>query len=116
MATKDAGIKPNRILASVGFFHQTLQKIGRSLPIPSPTYFRIWKTPLIADCFVGHEPTHRLFRSKTAVRSSPPPSSLLHNQLLPPGNSKNSPSGCRLGSRPPSPASRWRNSSPSPPC
>src|ERR1017187_729963 len=56
MATKDAGIKPNRILASVGFFHQTLQKIGRSLPIPSPTYFRIWKTPLIADRFVGHDP------------------------------------------------------------
>src|ERR1017187_6722374 len=112
MATKDAGIKPNRMLASVGFFHQTLQKIGRSLQIPSPTYFRIWKTPLFADRFVGHEPTHRLFRKTPPSGSSPPPSSLLHNQDLPPGSSENSPSTCRLGNPPYSPASRCRNSSP----
>src|ERR1017187_1070579 len=59
--------------------------------------------------------THRSFRRKTAVRSSPPPSSQVHNQHLLPERSENSPSGCRLGSRPSSPASRRRNSNPARP-
>jgi hypothetical protein len=43
-----------RILATTGVFHQAIRGT-ESLPlIPGSTYFRIWKTPLIAESFVGH--------------------------------------------------------------
>ena len=54
MVTNEARTKTHRILASVGVFHPAFQEIGRSLQIPSPTNFRIWKTLLIADRPVGH--------------------------------------------------------------
>ena len=54
MVTKDARTKTYRMPATVGVFHQALRDIERFPPIPSPTYFRIWKIPLIADCVVVH--------------------------------------------------------------
>ena len=50
MATKDARTETYRILATFRVFHQAIRDIERFPPIPSPTYFRIRKTPLLADC------------------------------------------------------------------
>lgn len=54
MLTIDAISRAFRILASVGVFHQAMREPESIYPIPRPTSFRIWKTPLIADCVVGH--------------------------------------------------------------
>jgi len=55
MATNHAGTKTDRILASVGVFHEALRNFGWH-HIPGPTYLRIGETPLIADRVVCHAP------------------------------------------------------------
>ena len=54
MATKDARTKTYRMLATVGVFHQAIRVIEGVPQMPGQTSFRIWKTPLIADCVVSH--------------------------------------------------------------
>src|ERR1035437_1414677 len=54
MGTKDTTIKRYRMLATVGVFHQAIREVESLPQIPRPTYFWIWKTPLIAESFVGH--------------------------------------------------------------
>ena len=49
MTAKDARTETHRILATFRVFHQAIRDIERFPPIPSPTYFRIGKTPLLAD-------------------------------------------------------------------
>jgi hypothetical protein len=73
MVTKDARIKTSCILAILVVFHEANRRTKRVLQMLSPTYFRIWKTPLIADRVVGH-----------AARNSIPLSgklSLSHRQI-----------------------------------
>ena len=43
-----------RMLASSGVFHQAFPEIERLSQMPGPAYFRVWKTPLIADYIVVH--------------------------------------------------------------
>jgi hypothetical protein len=50
MTAKDARTETYRILATFRVFHQAIRDIQSFPPIPSPTYFRIGKTPLLADC------------------------------------------------------------------
>src|ERR1017187_3967706 len=55
MDAKEGIAEPYRMLATVGVFHLAFRKIGKLLQTPSPTYPRIWKTPLIADRVAGHD-------------------------------------------------------------
>jgi hypothetical protein len=54
MTTIDARSITYRILASVRAFHQAIREIESFSQMPGQTSFRIWETPLIADCVVGH--------------------------------------------------------------
>jgi hypothetical protein len=56
MVAIDAETKTYRKLATVRFFHQAFREIESFPQIPSPTFFRIRKTPLIPDRVVGHAP------------------------------------------------------------
>ena len=53
MDAKDVTAEPYRMLATVGIFHQAIREIEGLPEILGPTYFRIGKTPLIADRVVG---------------------------------------------------------------
>jgi hypothetical protein len=66
MTAKDARAITHRIPASVGIFHQAFRKIESLPQIQSPTYFRVWKTPLIADCVVVHITKSVLSNSTTS--------------------------------------------------
>jgi hypothetical protein len=70
MATNDARAKGDRILATFGVFHQTFPEIERLPQIPGPTFFRIRKTPLIADRVVGHDRRNSI--PAMPSRASPP--------------------------------------------
>ena len=54
MDAKEAIAEPHRMLATVGFFHQATGEGTITPQIPSPTFFRVRKTPLIVDCVVRH--------------------------------------------------------------
>ncbi len=51
---EDAKTKTCRKRATVGIFDQAIREIESLHQKSSPTYFRIWKTPLIPDRVVGH--------------------------------------------------------------
>jgi hypothetical protein len=53
MAANDAATKTYRIHASFGVFRQAFREIESLPQIPRPTFFRIWKTLLIANVVVG---------------------------------------------------------------
>ena len=54
MATKDAKTITQRMLTSVGVYHQAIGEREGFPQKSGPTSFRIRKTPLIADRVVGH--------------------------------------------------------------
>ena len=54
MVTEKVIAELYRMPARVGVFHEALRETEKVAQIPSPTYFRIWKTALIADLGVAH--------------------------------------------------------------
>jgi hypothetical protein len=82
MATKGVIAEPYRILATVGVFHLAIRDIEGLPQIPSPTYFRIWQTPLMADGVVGHAPRESIQPASPSPHHDPPPPSPW--QRLPP--------------------------------
>jgi hypothetical protein len=74
MVTKEARTEAYRILAQVRVFHQAIREIERLPQIPSPTYFRIWKTPLTVRS-VGHAPRNSIQPAKSSLSALHPAAS-----------------------------------------
>ena len=73
MAAEDAIAKTYCMLAIDGGFHQAIRKLERLPQVHSPTFFRIRKTPLIADRVVGHAPGNSSPPMASRAISTPEP-------------------------------------------
>ena len=71
-----------RILATVGVFHQAIREIESVPQMSGQTFFRVWKTPVIADHVLGHAPTYSIpvMTSRAFPPPTPPPCQPIHRQ------------------------------------
>src|ERR1017187_2700638 len=81
MDAKEVAAEPYRMLATGGVFYLAIGEGERASPKLSPTYFRIWKTPLITDRFNDHDfPAFSNLRRSGWRQMTPEPRRVVYSQ------------------------------------